>query len=74
MQDESIHNPTCTENVPTQKPFPASGDNFTTVTSLEGVTDPMTLLTAIDFLNDCAVALADFEQELEPEKQRTGTP
>jgi hypothetical protein len=30
----------------------------------------MALLTAIDFVNDCAVALAAFEEE----KERTGTP
>jgi hypothetical protein len=74
MQPKSIHNPTCTENAPTQKPFPASGDNFTTVACLDGVTDPMALLTAIDFVTDCTVALAEFEQELEQEKDRTGTP
>ena len=70
MQPKSIHNPAQTENAQTQHPFPASGDNFTTVTSLEGVTDPMSWLTAIDFVNDCAAALAEFEDEL----KRTGTP
>ena len=70
MQPKSIHNPACAENAPTQKPFPASGDNFTTVACLDGVIDPMALLTAIDFVNDCAVALAAFEEE----KERTGTP
>lgn len=70
MQPKSIHNPAQTENAQTQHPFPASGDNFTTVTSLEGVTDPMSWLAAIDFVNDCAAALAEFEDEL----KRTGTP
>lgn len=70
MQRKSIHNPAPTENAQTQKPFPTSGDNFITVTSLEGVTDPMSWLTAIDFVNDCAAALAEFEAE----EKRTDTP
>jgi hypothetical protein len=70
MQPNSIHNPAHTENAQTQNPFPTSGDNFTTVACLDGVIDPMALLTAIDFVNDCAVALAAFEQE----EKRTGTP
>ena len=70
MQPKSIHNPAQTENAQSQPPFPASGDNFTTVTSLDGVTDPMSWLTAIDFVNDCAAALAAFEAE----QERTGTP
>lgn len=43
---------------------------LTTPACLDGVIDPMALLTAIDFVNDCAVALAAFEEE----KERTGTP
>lgn len=65
MQRDSIHNP-----VQTKKPFPTSGDNFTTVSTLDGVNDPMSWLTAIDFVNDCMVALAAFEEE----EKRTGTP
>ncbi len=38
--------------------------------SLDDVIDPMTLLEAIAFLDDYAVAMAAFEAELE----RTGTP
>ena len=70
MQPKSIHKPACAENAPTQKPFPASGDNFTTIACLDGVIDPMALLEAIDFLDDYAAAMAAFEAELE----RTGTP
>ena len=71
MQPKSIHNPAHIENAQTQNPsFPASGDNFTTVANLEGVIDPMALIEAMEYLDDIAVALADFEQE----RQRTGTP
>ena len=70
MQSKSIHNPAHPENAQTQNPFPASGDNFTTVAKLDDVIDPMALMEAMDFLDDYAVALAAFEQE----KQRTGTP
>ena len=70
MQPKSIHKPTCAENAPIQNPFPASGDNFTTVACLDGVIDPMALLQAIDFLDDYAAVMA----ELEAESDRTGTP
>lgn len=70
MQRNSIHNPAHTENAQIQNPFPASGDNFTTVACLDDVIDPMALLEAMDFLDDYAVALAAFEQE----EGRTGTP
>lgn len=70
MQPKSIHNPAHIENAQTKTPFPTFGDNFTTVACLDGVTDSMALLTAIDFLNDCAVAMAAFEQE----EKRTDTP
>ena len=70
MQPKSIHNPAHPENAQTQNPFPTSGDNFTTVACLDNVIDPMALLEAMALLDDCAVAIAAFEQE----KQRTGTP
>ncbi len=69
MQPKSIHTPAPIENAQTQKPFPTSGDNFTTITRLDGVIDPMALIEAMELLDDIAVALAVFEQE----KQRTDT-
>ncbi|PIE79415.1 MAG: hypothetical protein CSA11_12080 [Chloroflexi bacterium] len=69
MQPKSIHTPAPIENAQTQKPFPTSGDNFTTITRLDDVIDPMALLEAIGFLDDYTVAMAAFEAELE----RTGT-
>jgi len=70
MQPKSIHNPAQIENAQTENtPFPASGDNFTTVIKLDDETDLTALLEAIDFLDDCTAAFAAFEQE----KNRTGT-
>lgn len=70
MQPKSIHNPAPIENAQTKTPFPTSGDNFTTIACLDGVTDPMALLTALDFVIDCTEALAEFQAE----QECTGTP
>lgn len=70
MQQNSIHNTAHAENAQTQNTFPASGDNFTTIINLDGATDLKSLVEAIDFLEDCQVALAEFERE----QNRTGTP
>lgn len=69
MQRNSIHNPAHTENAQTQNPFPTSGDNFTTVINIGDAPDLIALMQAVDFLEDCTVALAAFEQE----QKRTGT-
>lgn len=66
MQRDSIHKPAHAENTP---PFPTSGDNFTQAVSLDYCPDPISLLQALDFLDDYQAALAVFEAEL----QRTGT-
>ena len=70
MQQNSIHNPAPTENAQTQNPFPTSGDNFTTLVYLDGFPDDTAALEALAFLDDCAIALADFEAS----KHCTGTP
>ena len=70
MQSKSIHKPACTENHPAQTPFPTSGDNFTTVLSLDYQPDTLALLEAMEFLDDYGIALAAFEAEL----KRTDTP
>ena len=69
MQRNSIHNPAHPENAQTQNPFPTSGDNFTTVIDFGNSPDHMALMQAVDFLEDCAIALEAFEQG----KHRTGT-
>lgn len=69
MQQNSIHNTAHAENAQTQNPFPTSGDNFTTIINLGGVTDLRNLVEAIDFLEDCQAAFAEFKQE----KDRTDT-
>lgn len=69
MPENSIHNPAYTENAQPKKPFPTSGDNFTFVIALDGDTDPIAVLEAIDFLDDYMVALTAFEHEV----RRTGT-
>lgn len=70
MQQNSIHNTAPTENAQTQNPFPTSGDNFTTLVYLDGFPDDAAALEALAFLDDCAIALAAFEEE----SQRIGTP
>jgi hypothetical protein len=42
--------------------FPESGNNFVTITALNGIQDPLALLEALAFVQDCAVALAAFER------------
>lgn len=69
MQPNSIQKPTRTENAQTQNPFPASGDNFTTLVNLDGIPDPMALLEAIAFIDDCAAMLA----AVNAENRRIGT-
>ena len=70
MQSKSIHKPACTENHSAHTPFPTSGDNFTTVLSLDDQADTLAILEAMEFLDDYAAALAVFETE----SKRTGTP
>ncbi|CAA6823596.1 MAG: Unknown protein [uncultured Thiotrichaceae bacterium] len=70
MQSKSIHKPACIENTRTLSTFPASGDNFTTVLSLDDQADTLAILEAMEFLDDYVMALAAFETEL----KCTGTP
>ena len=70
MQSKSIHKPACTENHPAHTPFPASGDNFTTVLRLDDQPDTLALLEAMEILGDYVIALATFEAE----RKRTDTP
>ena len=70
MQRNSIHNPAPTENAQTQTPFPTSGDNFTTLVYLDGFPDDAAALEALAFIDDFAIALADFEAS----EHCTGTP
>ena len=70
MQRNSIHNPAPTENAQPTNPFPTSGNNFTTLVRLDGFPDDAAALEALAFLDDYAIALADFETS----KHRTGTP
>ncbi len=62
MQLNSIPEPVRVENERTLATFPASGNNFVTVTCLDGIQDPLALLEALAFVQDCQVALAAFER------------
>ncbi|OQW99168.1 MAG: hypothetical protein BWK73_50945 [Thiothrix lacustris] len=62
MQPKSIPEPVRVEHERTLTAFPESGNNFVTVTALNGVQDPLALLEALAFVQDCAVALAAFER------------
>lgn len=62
MQPNSIPEPLCSANERNTPPFPSCGDNFTTVIPLPMGTDALSLLEAIDFLQDCQVAMTAFEQ------------
>ena len=61
MQLDSIPEPVRVENERTPAAFPESGNNFVTVTCLEGCQDPLALLEALAFVQDCQAALAAFE-------------
>ena len=62
MQLNSIPEPVRVENERTLATFPASGNNFVTVTCLDDIQAPLALLEALAFVQDCQVALATFER------------
>lgn len=62
MQPKSIPEPVRAEHERTPAPFPTSGNNFVTVAYLDDDQAPLALLEAIAFVNDCAVALTEFER------------
>ena len=62
MQLNSIPEPVRVENERILAPFPTSGNNFVTVACLDGIQDPLALLEALAFAQDCQVALAAFER------------
>ena len=73
MQLNSIHEPVRVENERTPTPFPSSGNNFTTVLSLDDTQDnALVLLEALGFVHDMKLMLDEFHrQNALPE--RTGT-
>lgn len=72
MQLNSIPEPVRLENERTPAPFPQSGDNFVTVTSVHDKQDALALLEALEFVNDMQLMLAEFHRINKPEK-RTDT-
>ena len=64
MQPKSIPEPLRPSNERTETPFPTSGDNFETVLYCEPGVDIFAVLEAMSWLDDYAIALAAFEQEL----------
>lgn len=70
MQPNSIPEVTCVEHEHTEATFPLHGDNFRTVCWLPADLEPLALVEACEWLQDCEVALAEFERQ----QQCTGTP